>query len=66
MDAEHERAIGRLREIVALKSKRFEITIGGRIVRIDAPARVELIFSADEPLRVNRLDFRGEVGKNPE
>lgn len=63
MDAEHERVIGRLRRLIAqgesarVRAQHFEIRIGGKVLRIDAAARITIDISADGPIEVNRVDM---------
>jgi len=63
MDAEHERVIGRLRRLIAqgesarVRAQHFEIRIGGKVLRIDAAARITIDISADGPIEVNRIDI---------
>lgn len=55
MDAEHERVIGRLREIYRRNGKRFQLTVGTVVINITATERVKLEFEATEPVRVVNL-----------
>ncbi len=63
MDAETERVIGRLRRLIAqgesarVRAQHFEIRIGGKVLRIDAAARITIDISADGPIEVNRIDI---------
>ena len=54
MDAEHERVIGRLREIYR-RARRFEVTVGGHKLTITATERVELAFASDAEISVRKL-----------
>jgi hypothetical protein len=55
MDAEHERVIGRLREIYRRNGKRFQLTVGTVVINITATERVKLEFEATEPVKVVNL-----------
>lgn len=58
MDAEHERVIGRLREIVGdarerkLRTKFLRIEIGGKVVTLCSDSRICITLSAEEPVKV--------------
>jgi hypothetical protein len=58
MDAEHERVIGRLREIEGdarerkLRSKRLRVEIGGEVVWISSDSRICVELAADKPVKV--------------
>ncbi len=63
MDAETERVIGRLRRLIAqsesarVRAQQVEFRIGGKVMRIDAAARITIDISADGPIEVNRIDI---------
>lgn len=65
MDAERERAIGRLREIYRRNGKRFQLTVGTVVINITATERVKLEFEATAPVKV--VNLCGEMeSKNAE
>lgn len=63
MDAEHERVIGRLREIYRRNGKRFQLTVGTVVINITATERVKLEFEATAPVKVVNLCGEHEAAR---